>query len=841
MTERDARQSRIDNLAKDALRLAESMPDMKSIIDVEMKSLHQDWQCLNDELKGFKEDLDDTKDSETLKDDLVNLEKWIESNGVIFVDAEGSSLDDIEEMLRQQDDFEKSIAVQEWHFQSTLGRLSKYTEKVESKYAKRSSINDLRRSIDKVDGKGNKSLFDEEIKSEKYSNYDKDDSVLNPQANVTYQSNGREIQSNNAKDGAIENMGKSPFQNGTIVEVTEEKIESSRPKRIRTDGRSIDVYDADESGNISGQFGKAGMDLEEALRQPSEEDQVTKGQITRTQERISRDARRENGSEKPSAIIDVQSPSKIDDGKDPSTSFKNDQQSFNEVMQGNRVFKELQVNDRLAKNSVDESHPQEHVFRDSYKTVRMDNAKDSHHATKLSTSDEPDMSYVTDESIIPAQVMVTEASMDFSFFDDDDHDYSDETSRSTIEMEITERDIIATPSTQVTKDGIHKELQLAINEEVNNNERSETEDLPAYEGEDRNDANSNNEGRISDSRLQQSDAFKDIGKNGMDETVASFEDSFDPSLAKQVEFIHHNLPDVQIVKRSSASQSDEELGPSLDFEAGIESDDVDIKWADEFEENYVDDSTQEFSKHGLQEEKGHVLNRPGFNEEENGKNRSPQQIHHHYDDKMDKLTDVTPVRPLPSILVSRPSTTEEEIKEQPDRGNFAKLDFAGSLEFKQDIAPGRRKSPFRKWTDFYVVILGKLLFFYDSEESFKRAAPAKQELNLEGAMISVEPGYSSSILRLTASNNSEFLVRCEDEDVIDDFLMAVSESAEINCNEDTISLPPAPPPPEIQQDLADKNFITSDGLGSSTTETSKSSIPQPELSSEGMPFSLFCV
>ena len=895
LTERDARQCRVDNLLKDATRLTETIPDTKSIIDTEAKLLCENWQDFQNELKGFQEDLDDTKDSETLKDDLVNLEKWILANDGKCEALEGSSLDEIEEMLRQHDDFEKSIAVQEGRFQSTLGRLSKYTEKVESKYAKKNH-RDAAKSSGRNDADGLKASVglhsfnngfpgpnpDNKKEAEKGDNSGGELKRLNSKQKYDNLNGNKRPETmrvmrpaEDITDKTGDSTEESRFENGIIHETDGKRKVPDEDLKVKdvsskvqneassrgvagdkfSEGAIVSYPESRVSAVAKAIAGNAFDSLqdEELLVNQRTDDDVYRSQDANTNtlsHKLSRiDKKRIQTGEHPSQLVALEEPPNGDEAQKAAASIDKEALRVMSPRESNEVIVERSADANVFPEAERVKHDTDTAGSDS-ETATEGSEKNIQH--RIEDDGNPPESFsnaeIVDESIMPEQVQVVESSIDFAIFDDNYDDDQDKVIASKEHPFDSETDVFK----QISNEGDFEFLgEASRQEEVNNNRKLGCEDQLSGM-EEYIDFNDETLGGLKDQNHFKSEGFDrvyDNSKDGLGRDESETNDkggiiagnSFLTKVASEpADGMLFQDDALSISDRSNSEDGDAHL---VGLEDKLDSDDIEINLAEntDFVENNLFSGVEVAKKSdGLDER----VEKPGLKATVITKDQTPQAAV-----KLSEDTSVGGVirrSPVPSILVSHASSTEDEMMQQFDteRSNIGVLDFAGNLEFKEEIGSKGKKSLLRKWRDFYAVISESFLICYDSEEHFKKRVTPRKELNLESAMVTVEPGQFNDTLRLSMMDRSEFLVRSDDADVFDDFLMAVSECAEMNSKEDTISLPPAPPPPLMPDDVDEEKTLphrhqdedpptVADDLKVHESDTKKSSIPAPEISSDG--------
>ena len=814
LTERDAVQSRINNVFQDSKRLAESIPIVSSIIDCEMKSLSHDWNNFSNELKSFHEDLDDTKDSEALKDDLVNIEEWIDANEATFGNFDGSSLDEIEEMLRMQDDFEKSIAVQEGRFQSTLGRLSKYTEKVENKYTKRMSIGDASMSVGdasmsieslNLDGieDGRKELvLEHEIKHLQPPN-DKERKETNERIKPSSETRTERSTGDANFADKLRNQGSSHRNQPENVmklekprQLHEEKVHDFGIKNISSPDRlgNHDISLREQPGNVVGLEKPKTFRGEKVHDKPGRDrnvDSLVQTAIPDNKEIVSATFQKVEGVDS-GKKTDITGPKNTLDFKHILVDEKNNEEGFKTDSFADKLLtreKSLSDNNAAARiplvdsstRVIDDSESEEitamaelspvadgasgkyvpHVVscEDTSQSLVASKPKEIESTSRKTMTDRSDSGPrddFTDADIIPEQVLVTESSVDFAFLDDDFDDAEEIPIR--VEQSL-EKDVDFLKPLLKDKEDFEMPKDLDIFwDDVSDDEEADSEDQRIV------------------NVAPFSSTSKDVSSHGVEDGIYQHDETSN------------------LVPGNSPREESHIEGRTKDPE-------------------HLDNEHESESKPGSSEDsnKSIVNNFPFSTEGGNVELRSH----------------------VPAILVSHPSGTEDDIKQllNPEASHDRTVTFAGNLELKEETVYKEKRTTSRKWKDLHVIIIGSSLICYDSEDSFRKNAAPREEMELEDAMISVEPGMLGDTLRLVIGDKSEYVVRSNDADRFNRFLMAVSKCSNINSKEDTISLPPAPPPPTMPV-AADGNSINTDQTQSvEFPETNSRNFENPE--SEG--------
>ena len=792
LTERDALQSRIDNLFQEAGKLVEAIPDVSSIINEEIQSLSQDWRSFENELKSFHEDLDDTKDSEALKDDLVNIEEWIAANDGTFGDFEGSSLDEIEEMLRLQDDFEKSIAVQEGRFQSTLGKLSKYTEKVENKYTKRKSQGEkfmLAENISDTDNQISAGI-EPMPGSEMELKADRDGKLQQLQLHHSRENRnatGKTVPTHEVDTRKQTTLGKSNFQDGmrnqrsgviakqenlTDSNITSNSDETS-PRSIEETLHHTLALDRTLPSSVpnttpTNTAAKIGMLRKEEV-DPSQKknSEMTSSSLETKQvpllEQMSRDLNSMKGEIYPDKLIpnkkplvDYEATAKVaisDNGAKGTSELSGDGMVDKAIISYADSIGDATLPDVCS----DDNNLHSHMTNRSI-------GRESRQSSTTVGSPEAQPVVISNEIIVPEQVPTAESAIDFEFFYEDDLDDEDDISFD-IEVPVEETDSTFRPISTEMEDLKFPDMQgKQTIEERNTNEKAGRENQSIW--------------GLDSSRTDTGDYFTSARDDRFWDDIGADTSSKEKSV--------HQENDSTLESKTTRNDWNETSGSA---------------------KARLEDASS--TKLDFLQQKDEVSSSEGASRKAKSK-------------------------PIPAIFLSRPSNTEDDFKQQLNQNApvYDTVGFAGNLEFKEETVHKGRKSLSTKWMGLYAVIEGNLLISYDTEVSFKKSKAPMKELDLEDSMVSVEPGIVNNTLRLVLANKSEFLVRSSDAGVFDQFLMAVSECARMTSREDTISLPPAPPPPTMPQDDGEGDKVATAQV-QLDNETKEPLIPPPELSSDG--------
>eukprot|EP00794_Sanderia_malayensis_P017767 gene17767-19542_t len=184
VSEQGGRQAGLEKLLSTGRRMINDNHGAQSVIKNEINCLEEDWQTLQGKLRTFEEDLQHSQVSESLTDDLMNLDNWLEGNNDQFHDdLPPGDLDEIEDMLKMHDDLEKSIKVQEDRFQSVLSRLSEYEENMGDKVGKNRERNTGNGGVHGVVKSKDASLLSD-VPSDSITNVVSDSSITEPRESL---------------------------------------------------------------------------------------------------------------------------------------------------------------------------------------------------------------------------------------------------------------------------------------------------------------------------------------------------------------------------------------------------------------------------------------------------------------------------------------------------------------------------------------------------------------------------------------------------------------------------------------------------------------------------------
>ena len=972
LTEQGALKSRFDNLIQDAARLAENMPDLSSIIDDEIQSLSREWRNFDDELRGFHEDLDDTKDSEALKDDLVSIEEWIETNDTAFGDLEGRSLDEIEEMLRVQDDFEKSIAVQEGRFQSTLGRLSKYTEKVENKYTKRMSVDDKASSAENLDVIGDETSIGKEAVSNsiiepkgiKNGAFEKGSRQLHAkQIDENKEANGKPVPSQEVKNKSHNNVIQGNFHNvpGKLAKLEEASnsgisvklsnqdkvhdklvhdavVPSSAPRTVQREvgsgtsrkekeavqkeagsGRSRKEKEAvqKEAGSGTSQKEKDTVQKEAGSGTSRKEKEAVQkeagsGTLRKEKEAVQKEAgsgtsrkekeavQKEAGSGTSRKEKDtVQKEAGSGTSRKEKEAVQKDAGSGTSRKEKEAVQKEAGSGTSRKEKDTVQKETGSGTSRKEKDTVQKEAGSGTSRKEKEMVPGPRKKNEIPNSSFDGAplsshekkkrdvQSVKRDTYPDKSFSNKKSPDNNEKAVKSTVfdnastgpnklyDIDDSAVELAACPVADSPVRNPLPSIPSATEDILQTRATSEPfgEDsiqhkIPVDFPEEPPRADLLDEVVVPDQALFAESSIDfafldDSDLSDEDEVPVTFEDHFEKGVGIFKPILNDEedrSPEIsgtlnrdEINNNQKTGGEDQRVNMSNTNDKDIFSQDaLDATCDDEIE---VDIPVAENLRH---QEKDSRPNSKDFDHESKSIDkmdleddlstgvRLSNQVHK--TPLSERASDVDRNSQIPAILVSRPSNTENEISHQLslEASDHANIDFEGNMEFKEETTRKGKPSLARKWKDLYCIIIGSVLICYDTEELFRKNAAPRKELDLEDAMVSVEPGISSNTLRLVTADKSEFLVRSIDTDILNHFLMAVSECTRMSNKEDTVSLPPAPPPPSMPQDIGGDDLIIGQtqirevpganmhDFNSPESGTRKPAIPPPEISSDGM-------
>eukprot|EP00795_Rhopilema_esculentum_P013545 gene13545-4433_t len=806
LTERDARQSRFDSLMKDGMRIIDTVFEIQEIVESEIGKLRQDWQNLNLELKSFHEDLKHTEHSESLKNDLVNLDKWIAVTSEGFEDIEGTSLDDVEELLRNQDELEKSIAVKEERFQSTLGKLSKYTEKFGAKYAKRHSL----------DKETPKSSSDRENASNKEERENRDFSSKH-RKEISVSDKIKEEADDKVFGFAKETIQPKPASIATYAEVSADEASQGPANKSRGLEKSDVKVKAQYIGNAAEE--KTPKQDEETGLLSFKENQNTEhaslanndfnqkwaeGSLNINEEHLgSRKSKDENETSKQleNMFTDpIRKESHSQGTKTSASSHENQRSSDRDPME--EIITPIEMKPAENAPSLAESILQ---YDDSIKETDLikivDNRRINDSLFELDMSKQVDENMnqnVSPEAIESSSNFVTE------FSDDEEK----------IEF------VFEQPAESGNENLFSLLAEMDYDDEASDG-GSETHYDFVDDSQDRNN---------------------DLFQKEIEDFAKEFATEKDhKDYVKQEEVIMENPTDGVLLVQNESPVPDRKVTDRYDEQSSVLHGSIDPPLAsDPFEfENENELSTAPFPVDSENEPTSERMFFPNSDVNENlsrsdGPRSSDLKVPRVLDTKLAEKSvqsksvmegykvgasekqhpkDNVKTPSVPVIVVSRASRSEDGLTGSRNEGKLKTnvFDFAGHLEFKEKEASKAMRLSMRKWREFYVVISENTLILYQSEAVFKqRNNPLKSHV-LEDVLISVEPTAPTNddLLRLQFADKTNYLVRSADKEVLDDFLMAVTECTQMNSKEDTVSLPPAPPPPQLPIDAAEIRKVTS--------------------------------
>ena len=791
LTEKDARKSRFDSLMKDGMRIIDTVFEIQGIVESEIGNLQQDWQNLNLELKGFHEDLKHTEHSESLKDDLVNLDKWIAVTSEGFEDVEGTSLDDIEELLRNQDDLEKSIAVQEERFQSTLGKLSKYTEKFGAKYAKRHSLDKESISSDR----GNASNKEERENREFASRNRKEISVSNKIQEVLPKSASTttyaEVCADKASQGpanrsrGFENSGvkvKAQHIGNAAEEKTPKQDEEtgllSFKENQNTEHASI------ENNDLSQKWAEGSMSVNEEhlqSRKLKDEDKISKqleniftdpipkkshSQSTMTSASSHENQRSSDKNYMEELITPIEmKPAEnapalaesilqyVDSVKDTNVIKNEDNKRISDGIFELDMNKQVDenMNQNVSPKAIENSSDFVTEFSDDEENIEFVFEQPAESGNEKLFSLLAEMGYDDEASDggIKTQIEIADDSQD----------------RNSVLLQKEIEDFAKEFATEKDDIGYVKQGEVIMENPIVGALLVKNESLvPDRKVTDRYDGKSSVLHGSIDLPLA-SNPFEFENENEL--STAPFHVDSENELTSEKMFFSNSAVNENLGMFESPRLSGMKEPPVLDIK---------------LTENIVQ------SKSVMEDYKG------GASEKQHPK-------------------DNVNTPSVPVIVVSRASRSEEGLMGGRNEGKLKTnvFDFAGHLEFKEKETSKAMRISMRKWREFYVVISENTLILHQSETAFKqRNNPLKSHI-LEDVLISVEPTAQTNddLLRLQFADKTNYQIRSADKEVLDDFLMAVTECTQMNSKEDTVSLPPAPPPPQLPMDAAEIKKVTS--------------------------------
>ena len=950
MTERDARKTRYENLNKDGLRIINNMVEAKLIVETSIKDLEDDWTNLDLVLKRFQGDLEHTKDSESLKDDLVNLDKWIDLNSEGLDEIEGSTLAEIEEMLRRQEDFEKSIAVQEGRFQSTLGRLSKYAENVQSKVEKQEEErinpdekkqdsayrnNGIKSGTDSFEGTAERSsipLEDHGRQTETADNRLEKATSVN-EGNKLYHSRAGtdELALKNNKESvesawkqkkglartySSESRAKDPYEDifGTVgsmdigdvkhyeierdsspVAVTEDDPNHSslyatqslvrsnddmKSSLFKLVGKSEGHQSIKEIKDAVKSIPSSSIKMADCPQKPDEQHFV----IPQREERD----RRTIQTSGPEVALDMSIPTKVTD-TERAPSIVKDNYDEEDVSQPN-FEDDITDHDQNFENISDLNADKDdvlnkHPFGDSCSKGKIEipdlagavpgTDKEFMGITKepefMEPIEEPILIPETHDIIVESMPDMAEmfgypepnkenfpaleGSADFEFFDSEDDDEIEFNFDVPKENSVTTRDPF---ESRISVEEFDRRMSLPRDDERLNDAKVSGDDFELFiedpdevktprdfkgEKEDGDDVVSGNL-----SGIQIKISAEDVNDILTNDDVTKREDHS----------LGHGTSNYEIKNPNSSiteEVTDDLKEDSLSFKDSLASNKT-LKKSNKMGSKDIISFKEIESNMNMPE---NIVTEPSSNKHDEGTRESPVQ--HSPREYVVKTSDIGDLSKNSQAIISviQPAEFEDDtmgLTEAFPQGDYGSKDvslkFAGDLKIREEFGVGGKRSPNRKWQSFYSVIIESSLVFFQSKDYFKRERNPEKEFSLDGAMIHVEPTNNSlkNILRLRLSDRSECLIMSEDEEIVNDFLMAVTECTGMMGQEDSVSLPPAPPPPSLPKDIVMKSEIKSVAAASDVAKyevagkslemkASGRSVPEPELSSDGRSSAIF--
>ena len=945
LTERDARKTRYEILNKDGLRIINNMVEAKLIVEASIKDLEDDWTNLDLALKRFQDDLEHTKDSESLKDDLVNLDKWIDLNSEGLGEIEGSTLDEIEEMLRIQEDFEKSIAVQEGRFQSTLGRLSKYAENVQSKFGKQEeertnpdekmqdpayrnigsksgnesyegtaerppmTLEDHGRQTQTADNKleeatsvneGNK-LYHSRADTDKLALKNNKESVecaWKQKEGLTriYSSESR------AKDPYGEVVGTAGSVDKGEIKHSEIECDSSLTVMIKDDPNHSALYatqgvvksNDDFRSSLFNRVGESeghqsSKEIEDAVKStPSSSNKISDYPQKADEQHfaIPQREQRDRGSLKtssPEVVHDMSIPAKITDTERAPSIVKDNydeedvsQPNFEDDITGHdQKFEDISdlnadKDDALDKHPFDDSCSNSEIEIPDLLSAVPGTKKELTETTKElefmepieEPIEEPILNPETHDAIVESMPDMDEmfgypklnkenfpafqGSADFEFIDSEDDDeieFNFDVPKGHDES-VTTRDPF---ESRISVEEFDRRMSLPKDDERLNDVEVPGDDFQLFiedpeevetpkdfkgEGKDDDDVESGNL-----SGIQIEISAEDVNDVLMNDDVTKREDH---SLGQGTNYYEIKNPNSSITEEVT----DDLMEDSPTFKDSLASN---KRWKEGNKMGTEDIVSFKESDTNMNMPEN-IVAEPSSHRHDEGTHEYPVQYSpKEYDVKTSDVGNLSR-NSQPMISIIQPTDFEDdtmgltEAIPQGDNGSReVLLKFAGDLKIREEFSVGGKRSPNRKWKSFYSVIIKSSLVCFQSEDYFKHKRNPEKEFSLDGAMIHVEPTNINlkNILRLRLGNRSECLIMSEDEEIVNDFLMAVIECTGMMGQEDSVSLPPAPPPVVMKSEI--KPVAAASDVAGKSLEMKASSriVPEPELSSDGRSSAIF--
>ena len=851
-TEKEAREAGFSTLISSGKKMVSDNHSATDMIGKQTRLLTEAWGKLDAEIKRFQEDLEHTQESESLKDDLVNLDNWLGSNEDVLKDFSGCNLDDIEEMLRTQEDLEKSITVQEDRFQNTLGRLTRYEEDMGNKMTKNGDNNNgtaskessghgkiltqntliESRNVDPVDFDLKEPTKHADVVKRDVGNADRLSTEELRQRKAVYSQEAKDVKIN--KEDIAQSMSdKAPAHldttSSTYVKsprsLVRSGVQKSHPNDLTIQEPSQSTLDSYLEDNMLVGTAAPGQ-LTPPLSIPSLEAAVDFDYLDDSTEHA-------DG-------ITSNSPDKLRRPK--PASYTDD----------------ISVIDAVASDLPPPISlpPLEAAVDFGYLdgTIEHPGGISSNSPDKLRRSKR--VSYTEDVSVIdavagdlppPMSIPPLEAPVDFDYLDDtiehsggipSNSPESDKLRRSKGASYTDEISVINAVAGDLPPPNSMPGLEAALDFEVpdDRNENAEvtpidvpgTESLPQVKSEDQIDDILLGSA-VPDEMSPSSSTPADI-EAAVDFESVDFE--FFDDTSKDVDL---NFSDGICLNFQSEENDDKLLLETLVEEASAKSSnkiEVDFSLEDSNKTGFAT-NTGPVSENLLPKVVGHDVLASATAQDD--------PTHHEKDRNANKIQ----ASLIPAIIVSRDSASSIQ-SAQNDHHQKTKqvvpkskiLNFAGYLNCKQELGSRGKRTSNRSWKMFFAVIRKTRLLCYASEASF-RSHPPERSIDLSNVSVEVEPSRDN-VLRLRLADRSEYLIAAEDKFIVDDFLMAVTECAGLIAHEDSASLPPAPPPPQMPSGIANQALEQGRDDENASDQDSKSKtaiqalISQQESSAEGM-------
>ncbi|KAI6645819.1 Spectrin alpha chain, non-erythrocytic 1-like [Oopsacas minuta] len=172
-------------------------------------------------------------------------------------------------------------------------------------------------------------------------------------------------------------------------------------------------------------------------------------------------------------------------------------------------------------------------------------------------------------------------------------------------------------------------------------------------------------------------------------------------------------------------------------------------------------------------------------------------------------TELPPPRTEPLDIPSKPEQDPETGLERAKQ-LLQTVYGDGSLQRKNMLDVGGRKSSIRAWRSYYVVLKGPRLSFYKDKKDSTTEAPVIPPINVLHGICNIAVDYTKkrNVLRLVLPNGSEYLFMAPDPIEEDKWVQCINKSIEDHSQIDpslldtlqedsTPNLPSSPPPPPV--------------------------------------------